>query len=136
MSAYLGAISGDLVRPTGLDQHRRLGAARPAGNQGGAVLLVGAQQEDLPSMRVRRPRLGVQIVAVVPDRDQAQLGHGCKRGGPSPDDDPGTAPAHREKPPVALIGLQIGGQHHMRVAGRSEEFGQGGVEPVDIAGVR
>jgi hypothetical protein len=41
------------------DEHRRAGE-------------VGPQRQHLAHVRVRRPRLGVQVVAVVPDHDQAR----------------------------------------------------------------
>ncbi len=53
---------------------------------------LGAQQQHLAGVGVRRPRLGVQVVAVVPDRDQPEVVHrreraprGCRpRSGTAP----------------------------------------------------
>jgi hypothetical protein len=47
------------------DEHRGAGEVR-------------AQREHLAHVRVGRARLGVQVVAVVPDDDQPQVVHGAK----------------------------------------------------------
>ena len=53
-------------------RYSRLDGAREAADQRGRALALGAQQQRLAGVRVRRARLGVQVVAVVPDHDQAR----------------------------------------------------------------
>ena len=52
------------------------------------LLALGAQQQHLAGVRVRRPRLGVQVVAVVPDRHQPEVVDRRERGGAGADHDP------------------------------------------------
>jgi hypothetical protein len=47
-----------------------------------------SHHQDVSGMRVRRPRLGVQVVTVVPDPDQTEVGHGGVRRRSGPGDDP------------------------------------------------
>ena len=62
------------VRPAGAQQGRALGGAGVAADDQGRALEAGAQGEHLADVRVGRARLGMQVVAVVPDHDQAQVG--------------------------------------------------------------
>ena len=104
------AGGGDRGRPAAADQAGRLhGAGEPA-DQGGRPGPVRPQREHLPRVRVGGARLGVQIVPVVPDDDQAQVAHrgehrrpGCRRPpGPAPGRRPasaGTVRRARGQPP-------------------------------------
>ena len=62
---------------------------------GGGVLELRPGQQDLAGMRVRRARLGVQVVAVVPDRHQPEVVHRRERRGPGADHDPPGAARRR-----------------------------------------
>jgi hypothetical protein len=61
-------------------------ACEPA-DQGGTVLQPGAGEQNLARVGVRRPGLGMQVVAVVPDRHEAEVGHRCEGRGARADDD-------------------------------------------------
>ena len=107
--------------------------AKPA-DQRRAVGLLRAGEQHLAGVRVGRARLGVQVVAVVPDRHQAQVGAPARTSRPGCRRPPGPAPRlARQEPPVALGGPERGGERH--VPAGPERRGQRGVEPVQVAGV-
>ena len=60
-------------------RYSRLDGAREAADQRGGALALGAQQQHLAGVRVRRARLGVQVVAVVPDDDQPEVVRPARR---------------------------------------------------------
>ena len=62
----------ELARPAGADEVLGLDGAREAAHQRRGALALGAQQQGLAGVGVGRPRLGVQVVAVVPDHHQAR----------------------------------------------------------------
>ena len=68
-------------------------------------------EQDLAGMGVRRPRLVVEVVAVVPDRHQPEVLHGRERGGAGADDDPHGPARDREERAVALGRSGLGGEH-------------------------
>ena len=121
----------DLGGPVGADEVLRLDAAGVGRQQGGGAGLLGAHEQDLAGVGVRRPRLVVQVVAVVPDRDQAEVVHRCERGGPGADDDAHRPAADRQEGAVALGRTRVRGEHD--VPALAETLGQGGVETVDVA---
>ena len=67
------AGGGELVRPARADQLLGLDAHREAPHQRGRPLALGTQQQGLAGVWVGRPRLGVQVVAVVPDHHEAEV---------------------------------------------------------------
>ena len=75
--------------------------AGEAADQRGGALALGAQQQHLAGVRVRRPGLGVQVVAVVPDRHQAEVVDRREGGGAGADDDPPRAARDGEEVAVA-----------------------------------
>ena len=124
----------DLAGPAGAQQVRRLdGPAEPA-DQGGRPLLLGAQQQRLSGVGVRRALLGVEVVAVVPDRDQAEVADRGEGGRAGAGDDPAGAAADGEEVAVAGGGTAVGGERH--VVSLAEDLGQRGVEPVEVLLVR
>ena len=120
--------------PSRCQQQLRLGGAREPADQHRRVLPLRAGEQHLPGVRVRRARLGVQIVAVVPDRHQAEVRRpgrtpppGCRRR-------PATCPRRaRRNRRYRSAGPERGGQRD--VPAGAEQRGQGGVQPVQVAGV-
>ena len=90
------------ARPRRCGRSRRPAPRRPRG---------GARQQHLAGMGVRRARLGVQVVAVVPDRDQPEVVDRGERRGAGADHDPPGAPGHGEELAVAARRPRAGGQH-------------------------
>ena len=129
--AYDVARGDDLGGPAGADEVLRLDAARVRREQGRAPGLLGAHEQHLAGMGVRRPRLVVEVVAVVPDRHQAEVVHRRERGGAGADDDAHRPAADREERAVALGRARVGREHD--VAALAEPRGERGVEPVDVA---
>jgi hypothetical protein len=127
------ARRSELVGPARAHQEVALDAAGEAADQGGRVLVGGAQQQDVAGVGVRRPRLGVQVVAVVPDRDEAQVGHRCERRPATPDHDPPGAPRDGQEVAVARGRTRARGQHH--VVALAEEREQRGVEARGVLAV-
>jgi len=94
---------------------------------------VRAQRQDLPRVRVGGPRLGVQVIAVVPDHDQAEVADRGEHGGPGTRDHPGHAAPDREPAAVALGRPEAGRQGD--VLARAEQGTQGRVDLAEVAGV-
>ena len=92
---------------------------------------LGAHQEDLAGMGVRRPRLVVQVVAVVPDRHQAEILDGRERGGAGADDDLDRSAGDGQEGAVALGRPCLGGEYD--VPPLLEPGRQGSVEPGEVA---
>ena len=65
--------SDHLGGPTGAEEVLRLDAACVRRQHGRAPGLLGPHEQHLAGVRVRRPRLGEQVVAVVPDRHQPEI---------------------------------------------------------------
>ncbi|GAB3857236.1 hypothetical protein GCM10027610_093200 [Dactylosporangium cerinum] len=134
MPPHDGPVGGDVDRPAGLDELLGLGGAREPADDDPAAGLFGAGEEDLPGVWVRRPGFGVQVVAVVPDGDEAEAGDGGEAGGAGADDDAGCAPGGGEEASVPFRGAERGGQRDVR-PGAAEGGGHRGVEAVQVAGV-
>ena len=98
------------ARPARRDQLRDLGGAGETADQRGGTLPVRAQREHLPGVRVRRAALGQQVVAVVPEHDQAEVVNGGEHGGAGARRDPHRAAQHRQPAPVPFGRAEIGGQ--------------------------
>ena len=123
-------VGDDLAGPPRLDQQLPLGGARVPGDEQRRADGVGAQDEHVADVRVGGAGFGVQVVAVVPDDEQAGRGDRGERRRTGADDDPDRPPAHREPPAVALGRPEVGGQHHDRL--RAETDGAGSVEEIDV----
>ncbi len=130
-AAHHVARGGDLGGPAGAQEVLRLDAAGVRGEHRRAAGLLGAQEEDLAGVGVRRPRLVEQVVAVVPHRHQAQVADRREGRRPGADHDAHRAAAQRQERPVALGRAGVGRQHD--VASLPHPPGQGAVEPVEVA---
>ena len=126
---HRGARAGPGGPSPSRHQRRGLGrAGEPADQQRRPVELRARRREHLAHVRVRRARLGVQVVAVVPDR---RPGRGPRPGRTSP---PGCRrpPARRRarrrrKRAVALGRAELGGQRD--VAARAADLRRARREP-------
>ena len=85
-------------------------------------------------MGVGRPRLVVQVVAVVPPRHQPEVPHWRKRRSAGADHDLHVPTQHLEPGGVASLRPLIGGEPD--VPARTEQCGQGSVDPGDVTVVR
>ena len=72
------------------------------------LLLLGAQQQHLAGVGVGRARLGVEVVAVVPDRDQAEVVDRREGGRAGAEHDPAAAARDSEEVAVAGGGAGVG----------------------------
>ena len=111
----------------------RLDTAGEGAEHGGRALALGPQQQHLARVRVRRPRLGVQVVAVVPAHHQAEVVHGRERGRPGAHDDPAGAAGHGEEVAVAARRAGVGGEGD--VVARTQRAGERTIDPVDVLAV-
>ncbi len=107
-----GPRRGERVRPARLEQRGGLRRHRMPAEQRRRALGVSPQAQHLPHVRVRRARLGVQVVAVVPAHHQAEVGDRREHRRPGADDRPDGPAAHREPPPIPLGRAEVGGQRH------------------------
>ena len=96
------AVRDERARPAGLDQQLRLGGAGEPAEQQRRAAAGRAQGQHLTDVRVRRARLGVQVVAVVPDDEQAEVGDRGERRGAGADARPARRRGGPAPPPVAL----------------------------------
>ncbi len=122
---------GHLGGPAGAQEVLRLDAAGVRRQHGRAAGLLGAHQQDLAGMGVRRPRLVVQVVAVVPDRHQAEVADGRERGRAGADHDPDRSARDGQERAVALRRARVGLEHD--VSALAEPRRQRSVEPVEVA---
>ena len=127
------AGGGDLLRPARAEQVLGLHAAREATQERGRALALGAQQQRLAGVGVGRPRLGVEVVTVVPDRHQAEVVHRRERRAAGADHDPPGAARDRQEVAVAGGRTAVGGEHDVVVG--TEDRGQRGVDPRDVLDV-
>jgi hypothetical protein len=122
------------MSPATLDELGRLGGpGEPADDQRRSGER-GAEHENVASMRIGRPRLGVQVVAVVPDCEQPEVANRRERGGPSSDDRAHSAPPDSEPPTISLGRAEIRGQRDVLVT--AEQGGRRGVQPSEVSGIR
>jgi len=92
-----------------------------------------AEREHFPGVRVRGPRLGVQVIAIVPDNNKPKIPNGSEHGGPGARRDPDRAAEHGEPAAVAFGRTEIGCQADV-LAG-AEDAGKRGVNPGQVPGV-
>ncbi len=130
----LGA-AGQRPGPPARDQLGELGRAGEPADQRGRTGLVRAQGENLAGVRVRRARLGVQVVAVVPEHDQAEIRDGGEHRGPGACHHLDQSPAHGQPAAVALGRAEVRAQADMEEA-MLRHIGQGRVDAVQVTGVR
>ena len=123
----------DLVGPARAHEVVRLGRAREAAHERGRALLLGAQQERLAGVGVRRPRLGVQVVTVVPADDQAEVADRGERRRAGADHDADRTPGDAQEASVALGRALVGGERDVGALAQHEV--EGGGDPVDVAAV-
>ena len=103
------AISAGPAACRGAAAPRRSGVA--ADQQRPRPSRCARRREHLADVRVGRARLGVQVVAVVPDADQAEVATGANVRRPGADDAPAPAPRlTRQEPAVALGRPEVGRQ--------------------------
>lgn len=121
----------DEVDPAGVDEGGDVGRQRQAPDEHGRVLDVGPGHQDLAHVRVRRPRLDVQVVPVVPPHDEPEVVHGRVGGRPGADDDAHVPAQHLQPRRVPRLGALVGGQPHVPV--RSERLGQRLVDADHVA---
>ena len=129
--AYDVARADDLGGPAGAEEVLRLDAARVRRQHGRAAGLLRAHEQHLAGVGVRRPRLVVEVVTVVPDRHQAEVLHRREHGGAGADHDAHRPAADRQERAVALRRAGVGRQHH--VAALPQPLGERRVEPSDVA---
>ena len=104
------ARHGQLVGPAGAEQVVGLDRAGEPAQQRGGALTLGAQQQRLAGVRVRRPRLGVQVVTVVPDHHQTQVVHGREGRRTGADHDPASTAGDGQEVAVAPGRARLRGQ--------------------------
>src|SRR4051812_48177230 len=95
---------------------------------------MSARQRDIACVAVRRSRLGVQVVPVVPDHDEAKILHRSPDGGARADDTSHRTAAYLKEPAIALGGTQICGQCHVSVG--TEDLVEGLRHPRHVAVIR
>ena len=122
-------------RPTGPSRSAtsaaRLGRAGQAADHEAGALLRAAQREDVPDVRVGRARLGVQVVAVVPDDDEPEVADRGEHRGPGADHRAHLAAPDREPAAVALG--RPGSADRTTCRSGAEQAGQRGVDAGDVA---
>jgi hypothetical protein len=123
----------DLLRPAGLEQQLGLAGAGVPAEQGSGSGELGPGEQHLAGVRVRRAWLGVQVVPVVPERDQPEVGDRREHRRPR---------AHHHRHPPAAGGEERAvplGRPERRgerdVPSGPEHGGERGVEAVEVAGV-
>ncbi len=104
--------------------------ANPA-NRAAVALLGRAQGQHLAGVRVGRAGFGQQVVAVVPQRDQAEVLDGGERGGPVADDDTDLAAQGAQEGAVAGGGPRLG--HQDREPGGPQGGGASAPELLEVA---
>ena len=123
----------DLPRPAGLDQQLGLSRAGVPADQYGGSAEPRPGQQHVAGVRVRRARLGVQVVPVVPDGDQSEPVDRGEHGRPGPDHHRHRTPAGGQERAVALRRPQRRGERD--VPPGAGQRGQRGVEPVQVPGI-
>ena len=119
--------------PPGLHQLGGLGRQRIRAEQERGAGEVAAQREHLPGMRVGRARLGVQVVAVIPDHHEAKVVHRREGRGPRSDDH-AHLPARDGQPSAVPLGrAEVGGQRDELVF--ADNLSERGGDQVGVAGV-
>ncbi len=100
MTAHARPVRNERVCPPGFHQLGHLGGAGEAANQGGRTAAVRAQREHLACVWVGRARFGMQIIAIVPEHDEAEPTDRGEHRGPGAHDDTDRATKYGEPAPV------------------------------------
>ncbi|MNI95819.1 hypothetical protein D3C73_1541530 [compost metagenome] len=74
--------------PPHFNEALKFSAAAMGRHEAGGMLLLGAEQKDLPGVCIRSPLLDVEVVAVVPAHHQAKVADGSIRRRTCADGDP------------------------------------------------
>ncbi|RAO03143.1 hypothetical protein GUI43_05352 [Micromonospora noduli] len=128
-----GPVGDHLRGPAGLHQQLRLGRPGVPTDQRAGLGEVGAGEQHVAGVRVGRPGLGVQVVTVVPDGDEAEPGHRGEHRRPGADHHRHLATASGEEGPVPPGRAERGGEAD--VPSRAEHAGERGVETVEVTRV-
>ena len=120
-----------LPRPAGAEQVLRLSAPGMTPHDRRAPGLPRAQEQHVAGVAVRRTGLGVEVVAVVPDRDQADLAQRREGRGAGADHDPGRSALDSQERRVALRRPGVGGEHDVVPA--ADQRRERVVEPGHVA---
>ena len=113
--------------------HPRLELRRPgvAREECGRPALRRPQGQHLAGVRVGRPGFGQQVVAVVPQRDEAEVPDRGEGRGPVADHHPDLPPEGPQEGPVPGRRSRLGDEHGE--AGRSEGLAAGLLQQLDVA---
>ena len=123
-----------VVRPAAAHQRLRLGGSGVSPDQCGATHLVGTQHRHLACVRIRGPRLGQRVVAVVPQHDQTEIAHRREHRAASADHQPRAAPQRSQPAPVARGRTQARRQRDH--AGLVEQHRRGAQQRLHVALIR
>ncbi|AKG41715.1 primosome assembly protein PriA [Streptomyces xiamenensis] len=105
----------------------RLHGVGVTAQQQACPLVGGAQQQDIAGVRLGRVVVRVRVVAVVPDRGEAQITDRREHRRPGADDPAHRAAADREPLAVPLLGPGVRGEQDM--VARPQQCGELGVHP-------
>ena len=122
-----------LVGPARAKQLVGLDRSREAAEERRRALETGTQQQRLAGVGVGRPRVGVEVVAVVPDDHEAQVVDGREGRGPGADHDAALAPRHGQEVAVAARRPALGLEAD--VVSLAQDLREGPVDPGDVLGV-
>jgi hypothetical protein len=132
--AHLRSVSVQWARPAAGDQPLTFRGAREPADQHGGSGEVRPQQEHLAHVRVRRPWLCMQVVAVVPADNEAEVRHWGELSR-SRADDGMYLTAHDGKPAlVAFLRAEVGREN--QVSAVSEFLQHRRIQSCDVTGVR
>ena len=106
---------GEAAGPPGGHEVRAFGRPCIPTHEEPCVRVGGANRRHLTNVRVRRARLSVQIVAVIPDDHETKIVDGREDGCAGADDDALLASAHRQPATVPLRGTDLCRQDDMRL---------------------
>jgi hypothetical protein len=120
--------------PSGLHPQLRLDAARRRGDERARVAQLSAGEQHLQGVRIGRSGFGVQVIAVIPDRHQPQVGDRGEGGRPRPDHGANLPAAASQEAPVTLGRPQRVVQGHERLG--TERRRQGRLHPRQVPSVR
>ncbi len=104
----------DVPGPSPAHESLPLRRTGPAAHDGGTPGQMGAQQQDVSAVRVRGVGLAVQVVTVVPDAHQAEVGHGRVARGPGTHHHAHLSATHGQEPAVPFRRPQVGAQRDER----------------------
>ena len=110
--AQHGPVRQQRPRPARLDQRRRFDAGAESPDQRGGPGEVGPQHQHVARVRVRRPRLVMDVVTVVPDGDQPEARDRGEHRRPGAEDHPHPSAGHGKKAAVPLGRPEVGRQGH------------------------